>query len=1422
MREPNSKFDDLFLRPVVDSYVGNPRFLRRDWLAADLQQTLDDPDCRFVLLTAEPGAGKSTFVAQLAHENPEWILYLIRRDQQHPLLDVGARSFLLQVGFQLAALRPELFSRPELEVVVEQRVGDVATGGEVVAAEIGRILASPFYYSVLRIQQHVERTEGKVTGLRVSELALDPRAISCSDLQFMALVCPAEVLLRLEPSRQIVILVDALDEMAFQRAEESVIDWLTNCPPLPPNIRFVLTSRPVEGALGLFKARQAPFLRHLAIGAEDERVTNDMIKYIDFMTCEKVLRKAFAGVGRDIDAFAQEAVTRAEGNIGYLDALARAIEEASQEGDHEIVEALISLEQLPSRLQGLYTFLLHQLKVLAEREDVAVWDEGTNKVRYISAWSSVYKPAMGVLSAAFEAISSDSIQAWSGTPAGRDDVQRALSRLRPFLDQQRGHYEWYHTALPEFLTSVATRDSEETADLFIDGALWHGRIADFYWPMIREGWKNCDRYGLNHLAEHAAAAGVLADFVASPGYLVAAEPSSLVRVMTLHSQQLPREIVRLYQGASHHLYVSSFAERASYLAMVARQNQLNDLADQIDQLVSRRPFSVLWAHWLPDVAHITIPGHEQDIMSVAVGRLKGSPIVVSGGYDSTVRLCDAANGKPISDPLRGHHGPIHSVALGEVEGRCVVVSGGWDRTVRLWDAETAQPWRKPMIVHDGEVRSVAVGKLMGRMVLASGTSDGLVWLRNLSDNQILGEPLAHDDEIRSIAMGEFEGWPVVVTGCENGALRLWNVAAHGSDTGPLWLRQTGAGTVTETDERGTSSTFYGMAVALGMLETGPVVVSPGSNGALQVWDAASGQPVRKPWRAHDHAVNSVAVGGMEGYTVIVSGGSDGTVRLWDLASGQPVGEPMIGHDRAVYSVAVGEWMGRAVIASGGSDRTVRLWDPGTVQPPGRASVGQPGPVHSLAVSEVAGRTLVASGGSDGAVRLWEPHSGQPVGHIHKEHRLFSMAAGKHGGQTVFALGISGGMVSLWDPATGRSMRRLLMDHGNMAESVAVAELEGRPVIVALGGDGTLWLWDLPAGGTLSQPHWVRSIRSSRMAVGNLDGRTVIATAGWNDRAVKLRAAATGTAIVEPLPNHGTSVISLALADLDGRGVLVSGRDDGAIWLTDLTNAQPSCERLVEPLRGQDRYVRSVAVGKSEGKSVIVSGHDAGTVRIYSMSGREGITINVGAWVSAVAMLPDGIIVLGTSKGLMALRCSPIDHSPSLRPDIIQRSDGGGRTELAVEAESAFEMARAALFDDGLGDSDWSSPFDDGCDDSDWSGPWREPPTERYPDPQWARWYFACKRVGYGDIESARAFAEDYLVAIKGQPNLEEPAKIGFFFWSAGSPKQALEYLDRAYKAGPSPLCGIALALIADELDDSSRWDEVLEEFCSRFNNGFPK
>ena len=55
----------------------------------------------------------------------------------------------------------------------------------------------------------------------------------------------------------------------------------------------------------------------------------------------------------------------------------------------------------------------------------------------------------------------------------------------------------------------------------------------------------------------------------------------------------------------------------------------------------------------------------------------GTPVIVSGGSDGTVRVWRLADGTPVGEPLTGHDGGVSAVAVGALpDGTPVIVSGG--------------------------------------------------------------------------------------------------------------------------------------------------------------------------------------------------------------------------------------------------------------------------------------------------------------------------------------------------------------------------------------------------------------------------------------------------------------------------------------------------------------------------------------------------------------------------------------------------------------------------------------------------------------------------------------------------------------------------------------------------------------------------
>lgn len=144
-------------------------------------------------------------------------------------------------------------------------------------------------------------------------------------------------------------------------------------------------------------------------------------------------------------------------------------------------------------------------------------------------------------------------------------------------------------------------------------------------------------------------------------------------------------------------------------------------------------------------------------------------------------------------------------------------------------------------------------------------------------------------------------------------------------------------------------------------------------------------------------------------------------------------------------------------------------------------------------------------------------------------------------------------------------------------------------------------------------------------------------------------------------------------------------------------------------------------------------------------------------------------------------------------------------EAAAETWAAWAMACAADCSEGLHDWDRAEL-------------WLRRKSERYLGSSWPDWYLFCLRTGHGNVEMARAFVESYLSAVAERPDLLNPGPAGFFAWSSGEIKPALNLLDTAYQREPGIVYGIARILLADELGDKARRDGLIGEFCTRFRN----
>ena len=478
--------------------------------------------------------------------------------------------------------------------------------------------------------------------------------------------------------------------------------------------------------------------------------------------------------------------------------------------------------------------------------------------------------------------------------------------------------------------------------------------------------------------------------------------------------------------------------------------------------------------------------------------------------------------------------------------------------------------------------------------------------------------------VKSIAFGSgADGRPLLACGAE-GAVRLWDPATGDPVGAPLPHR----GLVT--------------AVAFGSGADGRPLLASAEYGGVRLWDPATGDPVGAPL-PHTH-VGSIAFGsGADGRPLLASA-EYGGVRLWDPATGDPVGAPLP-HNDLVRAMAFGSGAdGRPLLACGEYE-AVRLWDPATGDP-----VGPPLPmglVRAVAFGSGAdGRPLLASDdtdGTDGTVRLWDPATGDPVGAPLSDH---THPYGPRGGAVVafgadadgrllLACGDTAGTVRLWDPATGDPVGALLSGHTGAVRAVALgAGADGRPLLASGGEDGTVRLWDPATDPSGTPPVERLSSEAWSVAFGaGADGRPLLASGG-DDVTVRLWDPATGDPVGAPLSGHTGKVRAMAFGSgADGRPLLACGEYEGV--------------RLWDPATG-DRVAGTLVAGvrlphlpHTGSVTAVAFGADADGRPLLASCGEDGVRVWDLATMAKIASLRGGAVVAfgAGADGRLLLACS---------------------------------------------------------------------------------------------------------------------------------------------------------------------------------------
>ncbi len=430
-------------------FIGRKAALERidDWLA---KSAGSEP---WLLLTGDPGTGKSALLAWLAGAGPA-------------PLDAGTASLRSRIreaidvvhfcdaegGRAAISLDPFQFAQQMVQQL-SKRFPDYAQ----------RFLNS------LRINLNIHMSTGQaetVIGPRFGDIHGQPPAAL-----FNCVLGPlAEGGLQ-NAGKPVVILVDALDEATLWRDEPKITELLASVGAgvCDSGVRFLLSSRPVTEVIDSFpKEAQWDLIRD---GGDD---AGDVSFYA---------KRRFVAMGHaDATALAQKIDTASRGNFLY----AKCVLDFFQQRPQELANG--AEPDLPAGLDGMYSMFL-------QREYGAGGDS--------EVWMRQARPLLGTIGVAMEKLTDQQLR-WilepKPDPLGPGLVEKALPRCLQYLDGDLpgGPFGIYHQSFREFLFERKHGGKFATQEW-----VWHGFVAKRFSSAYADDWTRCqDPYGLRHVPTH--------------------------------------------------------------------------------------------------------------------------------------------------------------------------------------------------------------------------------------------------------------------------------------------------------------------------------------------------------------------------------------------------------------------------------------------------------------------------------------------------------------------------------------------------------------------------------------------------------------------------------------------------------------------------------------------------------------------------------------------------------------------------------------------------------------------------------------------------------------------------------------------------------------------------------------------------------